>query len=76
MLNIIKNGSIEEIEKRQKQTKEFLCKNCGCEWEADRGDYKVEPGLTDKIYVGMPCPFCGKYTYHMGILYKGDIDET
>ena len=76
MLNIVKNGSMEEIEKHQRQTKDFSCKNCGCIWEADKGDYKIEQGLTDKIYVGMPCPFCGKYTYHEKVLFKGDIDET
>ena len=67
MLNIIINGSVEEIERHQKQTKDFSCKNCGCIWEADREDYKIEHGLKDRIYIGMPCPFCGKYTYHGAI---------
>lgn len=76
MLNIIRSGSIEEIEKRQRQTKDFSCKNCGCVWEADKGDYKIEHDLMNRIYIGMTCPFCGRYTYHEKVMFEGDINET
>lgn len=42
----------------------FKCKECGCEWEADRTDkglYISPPGFP--FFTRMRCPNCGKLTY-------------
>lgn len=41
----------------------FLCKKCGCEWYADRGDkgLKISPPCCE-FYAYMDCPNCNSYT--------------
>lgn len=39
----------------------FVCKNCGCEWNANRGDkgLHISPPCCE-FYTYMKCPNCGK----------------
>ena len=39
----------------------FICKNCGCEWNANRGDkgLKFSPPCCE-FHTYMKCPNCGK----------------
>lgn len=39
----------------------FVCKKCGCEWNANRGDkgLKFSPPCCE-FYTYMKCPNCGK----------------
>jgi len=41
----------------------FICKKCGTEWYADRGDkeLKISPPCCE-FYTYMNCPNCGSYT--------------
>ena len=59
-MTIIKHG---DTEKRSGEF-HFVCKNCGCEWRADRGDkgLKFSPPCV-KFYAYMRCPDCGKITF-------------
>lgn len=51
---IIKPGNFEEIY----SAKEFVCKYCGCEFVAHRGDYHVED-IYNKTTYCVECPCCG-----------------
>ena len=58
-MKIIKKGIRPTI------TKKFICTNCGCIWEAEKGEYNVtsylgmmHDGL--KAY-SMNCPCCGAF---------------
>lgn len=39
--------------------KRFKCSNCGCVFEADKGEYKVGSHYNETYYY-CPCPDCGK----------------
>ena len=55
---IIKEGNRPAIIKR------FTCKNCGCIWEAEKGEYNVTSQygiIHDGLKAfNMNCPCCGK----------------
>ena len=49
-----------------KKTKRFKCGNCGCEFEADEGEYKNADQwayLHDGIECQCECPCCHKMVY-------------
>lgn len=60
-MHIIKQG------KKPKVTKIFECDNCGCRFEAEKGEY-VASGQMEVIHDGLPnykceCPCCGVTVY-------------
>lgn len=57
-MKIIKPGDKEKL----KETKRFLCEYCGCEFEADKGEYNVGEQYNETYYYH-PCPTCGKNVY-------------
>lgn len=61
-MTIIKEG---RSEKRNKGEFSFKCKNCYCEWEAERKEVKfTSPCLPYDVY--MKCPNCKKTVYMYG----------
>jgi hypothetical protein len=54
-VEIIRQGNPEKI----KETKRFICSWCGCEWKADKGEYKICETYMAKQYY-MDCPCCKK----------------
>lgn len=57
-MRIIKKGNKDKL----KETKHFLCSRCGCEFEADKGEYGVGEQYNE-IYFYHSCPTCGKTIY-------------
>lgn len=61
-MTIIKEG---RSEKRSKGEFSFKCKNCYCEWEAERKEVNFTPPfLPYDVY--MKCPNCKKTVYMYG----------
>ena len=59
-IKIIKPGKF----KNPKDTRRFLCLNCGCVFDADRGDYEaftICSQLDDVIVHQAICPSCHKW---------------
>lgn len=59
-IKIIKPGKL----KNPKDTRRFLCLNCGCVFDADRGDYEavtIRNQLDDEIAHQAICPACHKW---------------
>lgn len=54
-MKIIKKGR----EKDLKKTKRFTCRECGCVFEADKGEYQSGQQYNE-TYFFCKCPFCGK----------------
>lgn len=42
-----------------KRTKIFHCKECGCEFEADKGEYECAGYQYNEAYYKCKCPCCG-----------------
>ena len=57
-MKILKQGDPERLRKVCR----FRCWGCGCEWEADKGEYTVSFGQHDEDEYSMPCPCCGGVT--------------
>ena len=57
-MKIIQPGDKRKLRK----TRLFLCRNCGCEFEADKGEYSVGEQYNETYYC-YPCPTCGKNVY-------------
>ena len=58
-MKIIKKGIRPTI------TKRFICKNCGCIWEAEKGEFNMTSQIA-MIHDGlkafnMKCPCCGVF---------------
>ena len=55
-MNIIKPGNPQRVGEFR-----FTCRNCECEWYANRGDngLKISPPCCE-FYAYMRCPNCGK----------------
>lgn len=60
MIKVIKTGY--PMSTKHSEFK-FICRNCGCEWEADRTDNElhISPPFLP-FYTYMNCPNCGMYT--------------
>lgn len=59
MIKIIKPGNDEKL----KGTKTFFCRNCGCIFKADKGDYRSDSQY-NSIYYFCACPYCkSEYAY-------------
>lgn len=54
-MEIIIQGSLEKL----KQTREFHCSKCGCEFRADKCEYQYEGSQ----YNEDKCPCCGNKVY-------------
>lgn len=52
-MNILKHGDPERI----KAKKQFICYSCGCEFEADRGEYHANFEYFGRCYF-CACPEC------------------
>lgn len=52
---IIKKGDIQKMKKIVR----FECRNCGCIFEAEKGEYKIDSQYNDEYY-SCECPFCHK----------------
>lgn len=52
-IKIIKPGKL----KNPKGTRRFLCLNCGCVFDADRGDYEASDQYQTTVYAAI-CPTC------------------
>lgn len=53
-IKIIKPGKL----KNPKGTRRFLCLNCGCVFDADRGDYEATDGQYNETVYLASCPIC------------------
>ena len=53
-MKIIKEGNLGLL----KRTKRFECRECGCVFEADKGEYK-ESNCQWELEVTCVCPCCG-----------------
>ena len=52
-MKIIRNCDLKRLQK----TKRFTCFRCGCIFEANAGEYRVEEGQREDTYI-MNCPIC------------------
>ena len=60
-MNIRKTG---DISKQRRGEFSFKCKNCGCEWDANRSDKGLNiSSPCVEFYTYMKCPNCGRMTY-------------
>lgn len=57
MIKIIKPGN----DKKLKGTRTFICRNCGCIFEADKEDYRSDT-YYNSLYYKCTCPYC-KHSY-------------
>ncbi len=58
-MEIIKQGAdLEAIQK-----KEFHCNYCGCEFIANKNEYKTESGCRNDCYCISECPNCKRKVY-------------
>lgn len=54
-MNILKHGDPDRI----KAKKQFICYNCGCEFEAEKGEYFTRVGWFETSYF-CTCPDCNE----------------
>lgn len=54
-MNILKHGDPDRI----KAKKQFICYNCGCEFEAEKGEYFTRVGWFEPSYF-CTCPDCNE----------------
>ena len=52
-MKILKEGNLEKA----KRPAMFVCWRCGCEWEANIGEYMLEEGQRES-YPVCNCPYC------------------
>ena len=57
-MKILKPGDLSLI----KRTKRFECRNCGCIFQADKDEYKINHQYNEE-YAYCQCPFCHKTVY-------------
>lgn len=57
-MKIIKKGDPGRL----KAAKRFQCDECGCVFEADKGEYKCNMRYNEE-YFYCKCPCCGNVTY-------------
>lgn len=65
-IKIIKPGKL----KNPKDTRRFLCLNCGCVFDADRGDYEANDGQYSETVYWASCPTCRHSTWRSKPLEK------
>jgi RNase P subunit RPR2 len=58
-INIITPGDLRRFEKY----KRFICKDCGCVWEAGASKYRYVGTQWEGDSWECRCPTCGKYCY-------------
>ena len=57
-MKIIKEGDIKLL----KRVKRFECPDCGCIFEADKGEYQCGSQYNQEYY-SCKCPTCGRWTH-------------
>ena len=57
-MNIIKKGDVNRLRK----TKTFTCRECGCVFEANKGEYKSGMQYNEEYYY-CQCPTCNRTAY-------------
>lgn len=66
-MRILKPGDPDK-----KHTTLFVCDECGCEFEADRGEYQVFPSTLVKFIGTCRCPTCRGICFAIrGIDFEG-----
>lgn len=58
-MEIIKPGDLSRL----KQTKTFKCCRCGCEFLADKSEYRYGGTQYNTIYYVCNCPTCNNQVY-------------
>lgn len=58
-IKIIKPG------KKPDTTERFECSNCGCVFDADRGDYEKGYSMGIGSYLRIYCPVCKRTVYRL-----------
>ena len=58
-MEIVKQGDLSRI----KDKKYFVCQHCGCEFWADRFEYKSLGMWRNMMAYGCKCPTCKKEAY-------------
>lgn len=57
-MKIIRQGDPDRLHK----VKRFVCRECGCIFEADKEEYKTESQYNES-YVWCECPYCANTAY-------------
>lgn len=57
-MTIIIEGDLNRLNK----VKRFICRECGCVFEADKTEYTADSQYND-IYYKCTCPTCGNTVY-------------
>jgi RNase P subunit RPR2 len=57
-MKIIKHGDLKRLD----TVRRFTCSACGCVWDANKNEYRVEFGLNESVTV-CECPTCGLSAY-------------
>ena len=58
-MKIIKPGNLNQV----RRPMQFKCSNCGCEFEAEQGEYKYGGIQYNITYWVCNCPTCGYTVY-------------
>lgn len=65
-MKIIQDGNLERITKPMR----FKCNECGCVFEAEKGEYKYELSGKNEDMYKCECPYCHKKGYVDRILMR------
>lgn len=69
-MKIIKNGNKKMAKILEELPVKFLCKKCGCEWIAIRGEYTNASNQHDGEMYSCVCPCCRTDTWAYETLVK------
>lgn len=61
-MTILKDGDLDHIIQVVLKTRRFECEQCGCEFEANKDEYKVVSQYNEISYF-CKCPCCGATAY-------------
>lgn len=67
-MKIIKKGKIPTTFIR------FCCRNCGCIFDCEKGEYTYHSCQRDGDYYETKCPICGKRVYK-DLIVKGENND-
>lgn len=73
-MEVIKHGDpnrIEAVKRERAGIKKFICKECGCEYECGRGEYKFYDDQREGSWYEVTCPDCGLQIHQ--IHQEGDV---
>lgn len=69
-MKIIKKGNLE----KPKQIKRFQCDNCGCVFEAEKGEYKYVVATRNEEFYICECPYCHKETSNEVVMRQSQME--